>query len=318
VIAQWMKSLLGRLRTARPSAGDAVAQCEDPDETRILHEEVRQLREAIDQSRRAIKNLNKRIKDLKAGVDLRVEKLELLTEHPEVAARTSERLPFPSPAVSVVMPSWNRDDVIGAAIRSVQAQTFPDWELLIVDDGSTDQTKQVVQTFAADRRISYARQNHFGQSAARNHALRLAKGSLIAYLDSDNIWYPEFLSAAVAKFSADPAVDCAYGAMVRDWKPNRPRILFQRFDRDRLLSGNFIGMSTFIHRRSLIERYGTFDETLDALEDWDLILRYTVHAPAHRLSVRAVRYRVMDDKRVSQIRHLARARTMIESKWASD
>jgi glycosyltransferase involved in cell wall biosynthesis len=266
--------------------------------------------------------LRKRIEELTGknaagadAADARIEKLELLTEHPDVTSATCESTAFASPAVSVVMPTWNREAVIGAAIRSVQAQTFADWELLVIDDGSADGTRQVMEAFAADHRIRYAAQGHAGQCAARNHALRLAKGVMVAYLDSDNVWYPEFLSAAVAAFSTMPDVDCAYGAMIRDPMPDRSRILFERFDRRRLLGGNFIGMSTFVHRRSLVDRFGGFDETLQGFEDWDLVLRYTAHAPAYRLPVRAVRYRVMDERRVTVVQDLEKARAIIKSKW---
>src|ERR1051326_5086721 len=135
--------------------------------------------------------------------------LELLTEHPQIVARGWQEGALASPAVSAIMPTWNRGFVIGEAIRSVQNQSFKDWELLIVDDGSTDNTAEAVQPFLADSRIRYLKQDHHGQCAARNHALRLAKGELIAYLDSDNLWYPDFLAAMVNGFVSDRSLDCA-------------------------------------------------------------------------------------------------------------
>lgn len=246
----------------------------------------------------------------------RLAKLELLAlEHPKVLSATRNPAPLPSPAVTVVMPTWNRADVVGAAIRSVQAQQLPDWELIVVDDGSTDDTTAVLSGFAEDARIRHVGQAHAGQCAARNHALRLANGALIAYLDSDNVWYPGFLAAAVTVFAERTDVDCLYGAMITDGTPPSERVLFEPFDRDRLLAGNYIGMSTFVHRRRLVERLGGFDEQLAALEDWDLILRYTEHAPAYRLPAPAVRYRVMDDKRVSVTARLETAATRIQRKW---
>src|SRR5262249_33531581 len=155
------------------------------------------------------------------------------------------------------------------------------WELIVVDDGSADATAEMVRTLAgADPPIRCEAQLHSGPCVARNLALRLARGALIPYLHSAHLWYPDFLAAAVALFAARPDVDCAYGAMITEWHlPPGQRILFERFDRTRLLDGNFIGMSTFIHRRSLVDRHGGFDESLSTLEDWDLILRYTSHAP---------------------------------------
>lgn len=249
------------------------------------------------------------------AVDARLEKLELLAEHPDSVAATCPGDAFPSPAVSVVMPTWNRASLIGAAIRSVQAQTFTDWELLVVDDGSTDDTKRIAETFVADRRIKYITQAHLGQAPARNRALDAAKGALIAYLDSDNLWYPEFLSVAVAAFVAMPDIDCAYGANVRD---EPPRIMHEPFDRERLLAGNFVDMSALIHRRSLVERFGGFDERLQRLIDWDLVLRYTAHAPAYRLPVRAVRYRALDAIRVTDTQSFEKEFAIIRGKWNGD
>ena len=244
----------------------------------------------------------------------RTTKLELLLEHPDVLAASRAAIPFPSPVVTVVMPTWNRGRVVGAAIRSVQAQSFADWELIVVDDGSTDDTPEIMAAFH-DPRVRYVTKAHAGQCRARNHALTLARGALIAYLDSDNVWYPGYLAAAVAVFAAKPAVDCLYGAMVTDAHYAGEHILFRPFDRERLIDGNYIGMSTFMHRRVLIERYGAFDEELSTLEDWDLILRYTAHAPAYRLPALAVRYRVVDATRVSVTTRQQDATARIRAKW---
>jgi GT2 family glycosyltransferase len=244
----------------------------------------------------------------------RSTKLELLLEHPDVLG-VSREATFPAaPTVSIVMPTWNRGWLIGAAIRSVRAQTLSDWELIVVDDGSSDETAAIVAAFD-DARIYYVAQSHSGQCRARNHALGLARGPLIAYLDSDNVWYPGWLTTAVAVFAAKPQVDCLYGAMVTDAHVEGEHLLLRPFDRERLLAGNYIGMSTFMHRRELVDRYGAFDEDLGSLEDWDLILRYTAHAPAYRLPALAVRYRVMDETRVSITAQYEDASARILAKW---
>jgi len=251
----------------------------------------------------------------RAALSERTTKLELLLEHPDLFA-VSRQDHLPSPAVSIVMPTWNRGWVVGAAIRSVQAQAFSDWELVVVDDGSSDDTAEIMANFRQDARIRYVVQTHAGQCRARNHGVGLARGALIAYLDSDNVWYPGWLAAAVVVFAAKPAVDCLYGAMVTDAHWEGEHLLFRPFDRARLLAGNYIGMSTFMHRRQLIERYGAFDEELNALEDWDLILRYTAHAPAYRLPALAVRYRVVDATRVSVTTRQESATARIHAKWS--
>jgi len=244
----------------------------------------------------------------------------LLLEHPKAhtgnpAVLSGTGSAFPSPAVSIIMPTWNRAGVVGEAIESVLAQSFADWDLIVVDDGSTDNTEEVVAAFA-DSRIHYRKIDHAGQCAARNCALLFAKGALIAYLDSDNIWYPDFLRSAVAAFASDRSIESAYGALVSEVHlPEGQLLLFAPFDRETLLTGNFIGMSSFVHRRGLYERFGGFDETLSRLVDWDLILRYTRETPARRLPVLAVRVRRVDDKRVTDTEAVWPNYEKIVDKW---
>jgi glycosyltransferase involved in cell wall biosynthesis len=246
------------------------------------------------------RSLNERIEILLG----RVNQIEaLLTEHPLASSRGRLNSGFVSPVVSVIMPTWNRADFISDAIASVQAQSFSDWELIVVDDGSADDTRDVVSSFAADNRVHYVSQAHAGQSVARNRGLREARGELIAYQDSDNIWYPDFLTVAVTKFAAEPDVLCAYGALISEVHLSDRRILFEPFDRERLRHANFIAMTTLVHRRALYMRHGGFDETLGTLEDWELVLRYTQEAPAVPLPVLASRCRVVDAKRVSEKSH---------------
>jgi glycosyltransferase involved in cell wall biosynthesis len=223
---------------------------------------------------------------------------------------------LPSPVVSVVLPTHNRAACIGEAIASVQGQTFTDWELIVVDDGSTDGTSEVVATALPDARIRYVVNSWSGHSAARNAALRLSRGAFIAYLDSDNLWYPNFLKAAVAALTSHRDVDCVYGALDTAVHLSPPwTILFEAFDRDRLVQRNYIDLNTVVHRRVLTDDYGLFDENLDRLVDWDILLRFTQHKPARRVPVLAARYRIVDDQRVSAMRPFASNLEAIQCKW---
>ncbi|CUH89896.1 Spore coat polysaccharide biosynthesis protein SpsA [Phaeobacter sp. CECT 5382] len=182
---------------------------------------------------------------------------------------------FEGTKVSVIMPTYNRGDRIAQALRSVQAQTHGHFELLIVDDGSTDNTREVLEGFADDTRIRTFWNNHKGVSAARNTGLQNATGSLIFYLDSDNVWVPDFLSAMVVAFDITET-DCMYGAS--RLQNARKEVIGYRgepFNWDQCLSGNYIDMNVFGHRAEMVKRYGPFDETLERMVDWDLILRYT-------------------------------------------
>ena len=289
-----------------------------------VREEIGAHAKEIGNLREEIGNLHKEIahlRTLQSSSDLdelkdRVQRLEvLLTEHPGIHSRGLIKNSFPSPTVSIVMATWNRANVLRDAIGSVLEQTFADWELIIIDDGSTDGTAEVVAGFTKDSRIQYIQQPHAGVSKARNVALRRARGALIAYLDSDNLWYPGFLTAAVTAFASDPEMDCAYGGLISEVHGATGRILFQPFDREELIKENFIDLNTFVHRRSLTETCGNFDETLDRLVDWDLILRYTGQKPAVRLSSLAARYRVMDQQRITNGAIYGLNRFQIQRKW---
>jgi Glycosyltransferases involved in cell wall biogenesis len=238
---------------------------------------------------------------------------QLLLEPPFLGRGGSSELS--APLVSIVLPTRDRGGSIADAILSVQAQSFSNWELIIVDDGSRDDTSNTVATFLADERLRYVPQEPSGHAAARNVALRMSRGALTAYIDSDDVWYPHFLDAAVVAFAALPEVDCVYGALVTKAHPNSKGILFDDFDRVRLLLGNFIDLNTVVHRRSLTEIYGGFDEALDRLVDWDLLLRFTQDKPAQRVPVLAAHYRVVDDQRVSVTRPFEPNHSAIRRKW---
>src|SRR5215204_696893 len=101
--------------------------------------------------------------------------------------------------VSVIMPAYNAGRYIAESVRSVQAQTFGGWELVVVDDGSADDTGEVVRRFAAaDARVRYVRRPNGGQAAARNTGLAEARAPFVAFLDADDLWLPEKLEAQLA------------------------------------------------------------------------------------------------------------------------
>lgn len=220
-----------------------------------------------------------------------------LFEHhpgPEQRHPGPERMPL----ISVIMPAYNRAHSIGCAIASVQAQTYSAWELIIVDDGSSDRTLEVVDEYANDRRIRSFRQAHAGHGAARNRALCESRGEIIAYLDSDNTWYPRYLERVARTLAAAPEADSVYLAqLVRGRVTAYVRGL--PFDRKRLERANYIDLSVFAHRRRLLEAFGGFDESLTRLVDWDLILRYTAAAAPVAVPMLGGCYRTGRPDRVS-------------------
>lgn len=186
--------------------------------------------------------------------------------------------PADGPLVSVILPTWNRADRLPGAVASVVAQTYPRWELLILDDGSDDDTRGALAPFLGDPRVRYQPGPHLGAAAARNRGLAASLGEVVAYLDSDNRWAPGHLAAVVRTFADRPDCDSLYAAQaVRSG--GEVFVRYEPFDRARLEQGNFIDLSAFAHRRSLYERIGGFDERLTRLMDWDLILRGTADRP---------------------------------------
>ena len=184
------------------------------------------------------------------------------------------------PAVSIVMPAYNVAPYIGAAIRSALAQTFHDFELIVVDDGSKDDTAEIVRGLAReDQRVRLVQQPNRGLAGARNTALRAGRGEMFALLDSDDMWEPEFLAAQVAILEARPDVDIVtgngwyldgahHGQLARPYPDPRPDPVLASIIGD---EWSVFIMSVF--RRRVYTGIGPFDETMRSNEDYDFWLR---------------------------------------------
>ena len=185
--------------------------------------------------------------------------------------------------VSVVVPTYNSARFLGKALQSVLDQSFQDWELIVVDDGSTDNTREVVAAFQ-DRRIRYVYQENRGAAAALNAGVRSARGAYIAFLGADDRWMPEKLALQVAQLDSLPLnVGMVYsdlhlysledetvlGPFLEGRKPPRGRVLSHLLDTD----GSFIHPCSSLIRREVFDRVGLFDEGLKTHEDWDLWVR---------------------------------------------
>jgi glycosyltransferase involved in cell wall biosynthesis len=226
-------------------------------------------------------------------------------------------LPAAAPAkglVSIVMPVRNRAALVGRAIESVLAQTYLNWELIIIDDGSTDGTGKAIRPYLAHRRVRYIKRKARGAAFARNTGLRSARGELVAYLDSDNEWHKDFLQHIVPAF-ADQTVQSGYGILRRQADDGSYYQQFETFDWQKMLRANFVDLNAYVHRRSLFERYGGFDENLKRLLDWDLILRYTRHHPALPVDAEAGNYHTDAEQRISDSESFNLAYRTIHAKW---
>ena len=183
------------------------------------------------------------------------------------------------PTVSAIIPAYNQGHYLGKAIQSVLNQTFADFEIIVVDDGSTDNTRTVVHNFT-DPRVRYVHQQNAGLSAARNTGIRHATGAFLTYLDSDDLFLPEKLAILLAKFDAEPELGfCAGQAILIDENDRRIGEIFDKRlpeDSAQLLLGNPLHVGSVMVRREWQERVGFFDETLRSYEDWDMWLRLAI------------------------------------------
>ena len=195
-------------------------------------------------------------------------------------------LPPSTTLVSVVMPTRDRAELLAQAVGSVLAQAHQAWELIIVDDGSTDDTRAVLEAIDDPRVRALHLPASIGAPDARNRALDVARGELIAYLDDDNLMGPLWLRAVVAAFERHPDAQLAYGALVGDHAGTDPAVLFEPFDRRILLQRNYIDRNVIAHRAGPRETDG-----IVYASDWDLVLRLTRDAPPLAIPVIAAAYR---------------------------
>lgn len=180
------------------------------------------------------------------------------------------------PVISVVIPAYNRSSTIGISIRSVLAQTFQDFEIIVVDDGSSDNTRDVIQSIA-DKRIQLICHDHnLGAAVARNTGMRVAKGEYIAWLDSDDEWLPEKLDIQLQALgvlnSGGRACYTAY-ELIENGK-SRFYIPEHTDYKKLFLACDQAPGSSLLFERSLLQEIGYLDTSLRRYEDWDWLLRY--------------------------------------------
>jgi glycosyltransferase involved in cell wall biosynthesis len=202
-----------------------------------------------------------------------------------------------SPLVSIVMAAKNYARFIPEAVESVLAQTFTDWELLIIDDGSSDHSPLVVRPFLADPRVRYFRADKLGQTRAKNLGIGLSRGEFVAFLDADDAWEASKLDKQLALFRANPeagVVFCRRSLIDEKSRPiaakpqsalHRGRVLPWMFVQ------NFVCFSSAVVRREVFSHVGGFDPQWDLAIDFDLWLRVAQHHVFDFVDEELVRYR---------------------------
>ena len=189
-----------------------------------------------------------------------------------------------SPMFTIVMPVYNHEEYVGEAIQSVRDQTFQDWELIVVDDGSTDRSGEIVDRHAeADGRIRAVHQANAGQGAARNNAIAVARGQWMAYIDSDDKYLPEALQRYFDYIQAHPDAKFIYGyrhrldgdGTITELPPGKYQDRVT--DVKDLFQKTFLSQLCVCYRRELLEKAGAFDPQLWCADDYELNLRIGLH-----------------------------------------
>ncbi|HYE75820.1 MAG TPA: glycosyltransferase [Blastocatellia bacterium] len=185
---------------------------------------------------------------------------------------------YPSPTVSVIIPAYNVAPYIAETIQSVLTQSYTDYEIIVVNDGSTDKTEEAILEFR--EHLIYVSQPNSGPSCARNNAIKLARGKYLALLDGDDIWVPDYLEKMVGRLEAEPEIDLIFanaelfgdpyfeGQYFFDKSPVSEPVTFEK-----VLTRECNVCIASVFKRELINRIGGFDPQLRGVEDFDLWLR---------------------------------------------
>ncbi len=196
---------------------------------------------------------------------------------------------------SIIIPTFNRAYILGNAIKSVINQTVSDWEMIVVDDGSTDNTKSVVDSFG-DNKVKYISQNNKGPSAARNKALEVAKGSWIAYLDNDNELFPNYLEVMLSEVGKHSDTLYALPKGKRTLELYKQGKLVKSIDdsgdfldnlsvKDIFMRNFHLDGNGFMHSKRIVDEGFRWDEKLSLMEEWDFVMTFAEKYPNNFLYV---------------------------------
>jgi len=199
--------------------------------------------------------------------------------------------------VSIIIPAYNAADYLKEAVDSVLAQTYKNIEIIVVDDGSTDDTRSALESYVASGKIKYIYQKNKGLAGARNTGIKNASGKYVAFLDADDLFLPDKVAEQARALEENPGYGVCYSDLLHfseDGKVYHHRYNYPSGDIfEQLLHRQFVNPLTVVARRELFTKYGFFDESLRRSEDWDLWLRLArAGVKFYFLDERLARYRV--------------------------
>lgn len=229
-----------------------------------------------------------------------------------------------NPKVSIVIPTYNQADFLPKAIQSALNQTYRDWEMIIVDDGSTDNTEEIVKGYKESRIRYIVKKYNFGVSAARNTGIKNSGGKYIAFLDSDDEWFPEKISCQMKIFQKEDSkcgVVCTGGYIIKD---NKKTISIKSISLSsnsfyrKILLENTVGTSTVLVKKECFEKVGLFDESLKNCEDWDMWIRIAKYYKFIFIKLPLIKYYIHPGQQSENIFSKVNARKRILFKYQDE
>lgn len=215
---------------------------------------------------------------------------------------------MPSPLVSVVIPAYNHAAYLTETIRSALNQTFRDFEVVVVDDGSSDDTPDVAASFGEE--IRYIRQANSGMAGSRNTGIQAARGQFIGFLDDDDLWEPTYLAEVMSIMQSDHEIAACYvGVQIIDGDGEllsqvSTKTVLSGTLYDVLIDGGFFPPSTVTVRKTCLNEVGLFDRNLQGYADWDMWLRISRRFRIVGIPRVLVRYRVHHGGLSSNVEHM--------------
>lgn len=219
-----------------------------------------------------------------------------------------------TPMVSVVVTTYNYGRFLPFALDSVLEQTFDDLEVIVIDDGSTDNTQQVIQPYLRDRRVRYFLRNHLGVVTAKNTGIKLARGPYVAFLDADDIWMPAKLERQLELFQADPELGVVYTRRQlideegHELVHEQPKF-YRGMVLEPLFRTNFVCFSSALVARRVFDTVGLLNLAYAPSEDYDLWLQIARHFRFDYVDDPLVQYRI---GHASLSRRLERQHTVLK------
>jgi glycosyltransferase involved in cell wall biosynthesis len=222
--------------------------------------------------------------------------------------------------VSVIIPAYNKSDYTCRTVDSVLAQTYPHIEILVVDDGSTDDTRRRMEAYGG--RIRYIYKKNGGACSARNEGIRQAKGEYLAFLDCDDLYLPAKIELSVKYLTEHPEAGFVHTKAYTMDRDDKTVGVYERLASRRdgwiaegLIMGNFICNSTVVARRRCIDQAGLFDETIFMPADWDMWLRLAEQAPAGYIDEPLTKYRITDNYVFNNLERSQREEVIVIDKY---